>query len=123
VRWLADECISARLVKLLRDEGHDVAYAAEMAAGVIDTDLIALANRDARLLLTDDKDFGELVIRQQWIVPGLVFMRIDSEHPQARWERLQAAIAQFGESLFGRYTVVENARFRYRALRGIERET
>jgi predicted nuclease of predicted toxin-antitoxin system len=123
VRWLADECISARLVKRLRDEGHDVAYAAEMAAGVIDTDLIALANRDGRLLLTDDKDFGELVIRRQWIVPGLVFMRIVSEHPQIRWERLRAAILQFGDSLYGRYTVVEGARFRFRPLRSIDHET
>jgi predicted nuclease of predicted toxin-antitoxin system len=123
VRWLADECVSARLVKQFRGEGHDVAYAAEMAVGVTDTDLIALANGGERLLLTDDKDFGELVIRRQWTVPGLVLMRIDAEHPQMRWERLKAAVTQFGESLFGRYTIVESARFRYRALPGFGHET
>ena len=66
MRWIADECVSARLVKLLREAGHDVAYVAEMAAGASDTDLIGLARRENRLLLTDDKDFGELVFRRRF---------------------------------------------------------
>jgi predicted nuclease of predicted toxin-antitoxin system len=53
VRWIADECVSARLVKLLREAGHDVAYAAEMAAGASDRELIDHARRENRLLLTD----------------------------------------------------------------------
>ena len=57
VRWIADECVSARLVKLLREAGHDVAYVAEMAAGASDTDLIGLARRENRLLLTDRQGF------------------------------------------------------------------
>ena len=118
MRWLADECISARLVTLLREAGHDVAYAAEMAAGASDADLIGVARRENRLLLTDDKDFGELVIRRCWDVPGVVLMRIASETSQARWKRLQAAIARFDESLYGRYVVIEESRFRFRQLRG-----
>ena len=122
MRWLADECISARLVKLLRDAGHDVAYAAEMAAGATDSDLIAMARRDNRLLLTDDKDFGELVVRRRWAVPGLVLMRVASEQPQLRWQRLQAALARFGDGFNGRYVVIEDARFRVRALSGVNGE-
>jgi predicted nuclease of predicted toxin-antitoxin system len=123
VRWIADECVSARLVKLLREAGHDVAYVAEMAAGASDTDLIGMAGRENRLLLTDDKDFGELVIRRRWAAPGVVLMRIASDDPQARWLRVTAAIIQFGENLYGRYTVIEDARFRFRSLRGARDDT
>ena len=122
MRWLADECVSARLVKLLREAGHDVAYVAEMAAGASDTDLIGLARRENRLLLTDDKEFGELVIRRRWAVPGLILMRIASDDPQARWKRLQAAIVRFNESFYGRYVVIEESRFRIRQLRGARDE-
>lgn len=118
---MADECVSARLVKLLREAGHDVAYVAEMAASAADTEIIGLARRENRLLLTDDKDFGELIIRRRWAVPGVVLMRIASEQPQTRWKRLEAAIAHFNEGLYGRYVVIEESRFRFRPLRGIHR--
>jgi predicted nuclease of predicted toxin-antitoxin system len=59
VRWLADECVAAPLVAWLRGAGHDVLYVAEAAAGLSDADVIALALRENRLLLTEDKDFGD----------------------------------------------------------------
>jgi predicted nuclease of predicted toxin-antitoxin system len=61
VRWLADECVAAPLVNSLRAAGHDVTYVAEVAASLGDTDVIALAMRENRVLLTEDKDFGDLV--------------------------------------------------------------
>ena len=57
MRWLADECVAAGLVALLRADGHDVVYVAEAAAGLSDADVITLASREMRLLLTEDKDF------------------------------------------------------------------
>jgi len=102
---------------LLREAEHDVAYVAEMAAGMSDTDLLDRARRDNRLLLTDDKDFGELVVRRGWVAPGVVLMRLAAEQPQVRWQRLQAVIAHFGEDLYGKYIVVEELRFRFRPMR------
>ncbi len=93
-----------------------------MAAGTPDIDVISFARQENRLLLTDDKDFGELVFRQRWAVPGLILMRVASEHPQTRWKRLAAAIGRFNESLYGRYVVIEESRFRFRPLRGTHDE-
>jgi len=56
-------------------------YAAESAAGFSDADVIALALREKRLLLTEDKDFGDLVFRRERTVPGVVLMRIGPENP------------------------------------------
>jgi len=74
------------------------------------------ANDEQRLLLTEDKDFGELVFRWGRPVPGVVLVRIDSERHQLKWPRLQDTIARFGDNLLGRYTVIEEARFRSRPL-------
>jgi predicted nuclease of predicted toxin-antitoxin system len=65
VRWLADECVAAPLVASLRSFGHDVLYVAEAAAGLSDVDVITLATREKRILLTEDKDFGDLVFRRE----------------------------------------------------------
>jgi predicted nuclease of predicted toxin-antitoxin system len=119
VRWLADECVAAPLVGLLRAAGHDVLYVAESAAGLSDADVIAIASRERRLLVTEDKDFGDLVFRRNRGVPGLVLMRVGSEQPALKAIRLLAAIERYDDGLFGRYTVVEGGRFRSRRLRSV----
>jgi predicted nuclease of predicted toxin-antitoxin system len=116
VRWLADECVAAPLVVFLRTSGHDVLYIAESAAGSSDSDVISLALRENRLLLTEDKDFGDLVFRRQRTVPGVVLMRTDFDNPMRKTLRLEATITRYGEELFGRYTVVEEGRVRSRRL-------
>jgi predicted nuclease of predicted toxin-antitoxin system len=117
VRWLADECVDAKLVGELRRAGEDVVYIAETSSGATDTNVIERAQRERRVLLTEDKDFGDLVFRQYQWVPGVVFLRIPPERRAVKWQRLQAAVAKFGEGLMGRYTVVEPARLRSRPLR------
>jgi predicted nuclease of predicted toxin-antitoxin system len=116
VRWIADECVAASLVASVRVAGHDVLYVAEVAAGFGDADVIALAMREKRLLLTEDKDFDDLVVRRGHAVPGVVLMRIDPEHAELKKMRLAAAIKRYGEGLFGRYMVIEEGRFRSRHL-------
>jgi predicted nuclease of predicted toxin-antitoxin system len=116
VRWLADECVAAPLVAFLRAAGHDVLYVAEAAAGLSDSDVIALALREKRLLLTEDKDFGDLVFRRERAIPGVVLMRVRPEHSALKAVRLAAAIERYGEGLFGRYVVIEEGRFRSRRL-------
>jgi predicted nuclease of predicted toxin-antitoxin system len=116
VRWLADECVAAPLVAFLRAGGHDVLYVAEAAAGLSDADVIALALQEKRLLLTEDKDFGDLVFRREHRVPGVVLMRMDSENLPLKAKRLAAAIKRYDDGLFGRYMVIEQGRFRSRRL-------
>jgi predicted nuclease of predicted toxin-antitoxin system len=92
-------------------------YMAEVAPRASDDEVLAIANRERRLLLTDDKDFGDLIFRQAKRVPGIVLIRIDSRQRILKAHRLQAVIQKFGEDMFGRYTVVEEARLRSRLLR------
>jgi len=116
MRWLVDECVDAALVDHLRTAGHDVACMIEVSPGASDLEALNRAQHEGRLLLTEDKDFGELVFRRMSPVPGLVLLRIDPERRSLKWLRLEAAIGKFGESLFNRYTVVEQSRFRSRRL-------
>ena len=116
MRWLADECVTAPLVAFLRTGGHDVLYIAETAAGLSDSNVIALALDEKRLLLTEDKDFGDLVFRRERAIPGVVLMRVGPENLALKAMRLAAAIERYGQGLFGRYTVIEDGRFRSRRL-------
>lgn len=117
MRWLVDECVDAGLVRGLRTARHDVVYMAEVAPAASDSDVMAQAQREGRVLLTEDKDFGDLVFHRGEQVPGLVLLRLDTAMHDLKSRRLDAAIARFGDGLFGRYTTIEATRFRSRPLR------
>jgi predicted nuclease of predicted toxin-antitoxin system len=117
VRWLIDECVDADLAAVLHRSGHDVVYMSVVAPRAADAEVMNRADHENRLLLTEDKDFGDLVFRQARPVPGIVLLRIEQSRRLRKGPRLLAAIDRFGETLFGRYTVIEDARFRSRPLR------
>jgi predicted nuclease of predicted toxin-antitoxin system len=117
VRWIVDECVDAALALQLSENGHDVLYMADVAPRAADPEVIRRAHNENRVLLTEDKDFGELVFRQAKPVPGIVLIRIAPSRRSLKPARLQAALDHFGTTLFGRYIVIEEARYRSRSLR------
>lgn len=64
MKLLVDECFDIKLVKSLRDAGYDVAYIIELAPSITDREVLEIAYQQERILITEDKDFGELVFRQ-----------------------------------------------------------
>lgn len=63
MKFLVDECADEQLVEHLRANGHDVLYVMETMRGATDDVILNRAYQEQRILLTEDKDFGELVFR------------------------------------------------------------
>ena len=89
---------------------------AELAPSVNDVDVMARAKTEQRILLTEDKDFGDLIFRRGYSVPGIVLLRINPALHSPKRLRLDAAVDRFGDGLFGRYVIIEGARIRTRPL-------
>jgi predicted nuclease of predicted toxin-antitoxin system len=118
VRWLADENIQRPLVHELRGAGHDVIYAAEFAPQTEDVSLADMAIADGRILLTEDKDFGEIAFKDRHDVPGIVLLRFADPSWEPKWRRLLELIAAEADALCRRFTVLEETRVRTHPLRG-----
>ena len=73
---LADESVDGAIVDRLRADNHAVLYVAEMAPGIDDDTVLQRAMRNGALLLTGDRDFGELVFRLQRAHAGVVLIRL-----------------------------------------------
>ena len=116
MRFLADECVDAVLVEELRGAGHDVQTVQEIASASEDAAVVDLAAREHRILLTEDKDFGELAIRQKLRVPGVILLRIAPQLRHRKWPRLAATIDALRERLAGHHTVVDIDKIRTRSL-------
>ena len=84
MRILADESVEGEVVARLRSEGHDVAYVPETFAGIRDDEVLARANAENRVLLTEDKDFGELVFFYGNRTLGIVLLRAHGAGVEAK---------------------------------------
>jgi predicted nuclease of predicted toxin-antitoxin system len=116
MKFLADECCDSALVDALREDGHDVVYATESLRGVADEVLLARAFSDGRVLLTEDKDFGELVYRLRRPTRGIVLLRFDVADRALKIPRLRHLLQQQGERLPGAFAVLEADKVRIRSL-------
>ena len=76
MRLLVDEGVDGPIVARLRNDEHQVWYVAEMAPGIPDEAVLDLANQEQAVLITADKDFGELIFRQQRLSPGIILIRL-----------------------------------------------
>jgi predicted nuclease of predicted toxin-antitoxin system len=116
VRFLADECCSGDIVADLRREGHDLLFVPELMAGATDEAVLARAFDERRILLTEDKDFGELVYRLQLPARGIVLMRFDPADRARKIPRMRALIAYYGSRLEGLFVTLEADKIRARPL-------
>lgn len=77
MRFILDENIDLRVGRFLEGHGHDVrSIARDYAHALPDEEVLALAVREGRILITHDRDFGELVFRRGHPHAGVIYLRI-----------------------------------------------
>ena len=77
MRFLLDQHIDARFLLYLSEQGHDVTRVARhYPAGLPDRDILATAYREQRILVTQDRDFGELVFVRLLPYAGVILLRL-----------------------------------------------
>jgi predicted nuclease of predicted toxin-antitoxin system len=82
MRFLLDQSTDARLGIYLRKLGHDVTrIAADYPAGLLDPKILSIARTEGRILVTDDRDFGEWVFRFKRPHAGVIFLRLGTYAP------------------------------------------
>ena len=115
---VADESVDRQIVEQLRHDGHQVTYVAEIDPGISDDAVLDLANQERSLLLTADKDFGELVFRQHALMSGVVLARLAGVAPLEKAALISAVFREHGAVLYGVFTVVTPGRMRVRQQHG-----
>ena len=116
MRICASENIPEDCVSRLRQSGHDVSWIRETAPGSADSDVLARALAEDRLLTTFDKDFGELVFRRGAKAShGIVLFRIARPTAAALAERVTVVLAS-RDDWRGHFSVVDDLTVRVRRL-------
>ena len=116
MRILANENVPGEIVQALRDREHDVSWIRTDAPGSVDTAVLSQAQIEDRLILTFDKDFGELAFR--WGLPatsGIILIRLSAPSPTQLQESVMVAL-ESRDDWSGKFSVIETGRVRITSL-------
>lgn len=111
---LSDESVDRQVVDRLRLDGYEVWYVAELEPGISDDLVLSRANQEMAILITADKDFGELIYRQKQISKGVVLTRLAGLSPGQKAELVSTAISQHLPELENAFAVIVPGSIRIR---------
>jgi predicted nuclease of predicted toxin-antitoxin system len=116
MKFLLDENADLRLAAYLRALGHDTkAIAQDYPNAIPDQDVLAIAQAEGRILITNDRDFGELIVRQGLPHAGVLYFRLNTVELPAFVSRLDAVLHRYSRDLeCRRFVVVTDRAIRVR---------
>lgn len=114
MNFLADEGVDKQIAERLRQEEHSVLYVAEMEPGICDETVLQRANQNTALLITEDKDFGELVFRQKLIHGGVILVKLMGVSSSTKTNTVMQIIEEHGPEILNAFTVISPGMVRIR---------
>ncbi len=112
MRFLVDECTGPAVARWFRKQGHDVFSVYEQARGMDDDDIVAKAYIEDRILITNDKDFGEQVYRDMKPHKGIILLRLDDERANNKIAVIQRLLENYLDRLQDSFIVATEQRIR-----------
>jgi predicted nuclease of predicted toxin-antitoxin system len=113
MKLLLDTCVWGGAKVELQAAGHDVLWTGDLTQDPGDEDILAQAHREQRVLITLDKDFGELAIRRS--LPHCGIVRLVNISARQQGAVSQQVVAQYGDELIrGAIVTVEAGQVRIR---------
>jgi predicted nuclease of predicted toxin-antitoxin system len=100
MKFLIDESSDARLAAYLSSLGHDATtIARDYTASIADPDVLEIAVREERILITNDRDFGELVVRDNLPHSGVIFLRLATTRLSEKIDRVAYVLTNHSQDL------------------------
>jgi predicted nuclease of predicted toxin-antitoxin system len=104
--FLADENVEADIVQRLASIGYSTVHVSESSPGSPDAAILEAASSSGQVLITDDKDFGELVFRKHHRSTGVILVRLPGQAPTIKARLVAQAVQRYEERLLGAFLVI-----------------
>ncbi len=114
MRFVADENIDKIIVDYLRKEGYGVIYIAEFKKSISDDEIIHIVNAEKSVLITSDKDFGEIIFRQKRTHYGVILIRLAGLSPIKKAKIVLESIKKYHKYMLKNFVVITPGSVRIR---------
>jgi len=113
MKFLADESCDFVVVRALRKERYDVLAVCEMAPSMADMDVIQLAGKEKRILITEDKDFGQIFYSFTGKEHTVILIRYPNNIRKELAPDVVSLIKSYGKKIAGCFVVVQPGKIRF----------
>lgn len=114
MKFLVDESVEYSVVSFLRSLGYDTYSIAEQSPSLEDKSVLSIAYDEKRILITNDKDFGELIYRIKLPHKGVILFRLWKEDGDSKIKRLKRLLDKFSDKLSNHFAIVTESKVRFR---------
>jgi predicted nuclease of predicted toxin-antitoxin system len=114
MKFIADECVDWQIIEYLRKICYEILYVLEIEPGISDEKVLDIANKESAILITSDKDFGEMVFRQNRINSGIILIRLTGLQPDVKATITATAIKAHREKIKNNFMVITSETVRIR---------
>lgn len=114
LRFVLDVGVGNLVYNFLRDAGYDVISILHLDPEMADVDILAIAEREERMVITMDKDFGELVYRSRKQHRGVLLLRLEDATGEEKVKVVEEILAGYAEEIADCFCVYQFGRLRIR---------
>jgi predicted nuclease of predicted toxin-antitoxin system len=120
IKFIVDVNIEKVIVDLLLENGYNVKWIPDYDCEILDADLLKMANTEKRILVTNDKDFGELTFLQKKLSTGIILIRVKGQKPQNKIKVMKKLLQNYSDKLLHHFVVVTKEKIRIIPMEGIK---
>lgn len=115
MQFLADENIEYPVIRILRSNGVEILAIRDLMKGATDSEILEFAFKEKLILITSDKDFGELTFRLKKPTHGIILLREPAAGIEEKAEILNVAIKKLDKDAFNKFIVIDRLKIRFRS--------
>ncbi len=116
MKFLVDVGVSNKVEKYLKDDGFDTKCIREIDPRLKDIEIIDIAAKDNRVIITMDKDFGELVFKSSQAHAGVLLLRLENENSNSKVEIVKSILENYSKELNNNFCVFHKGKLRIRKI-------
>jgi predicted nuclease of predicted toxin-antitoxin system len=109
MKFLVDECVGLSVANWLKEQGYDAISVYDISTGISDDEVLQKAFFENRILITSDKDFGEMIFKSKRQHSGIILLRLENEKPSHKALTLKNLLKHYSQDLFGNFVVVSES--------------
>lgn len=116
IKFIVDESVDFPVVNYLRSKGFDAASIVEDYPSLDDIEILKIAFKENRILITNDKDFGTLIFKEKLKSRGVILLRLWDQTSKAKIRFLEMVIKDYSDRLLENFIVVTENKIRIRKI-------
>ncbi|MGE0086576.1 MAG: DUF5615 family PIN-like protein [Desulfococcaceae bacterium] len=121
LKFLVDAGVSKKVEEYLKIQGYETKNVRDIDTRMPDEDIIRLAVSEHRMVITMDKDFGELVWHYDMEHCGVLLLRMENAAAAEKLEVITFILSNYSDKIKDNFCVYQNNRFRIRIRKTVKR--